>query len=111
MNTVQGTGIVNASGDQFTLARTHKSHFGAGPDAPAKAEQQDFGSMLVQSLQEVNSLQHEASDVAVAAVIHPDEVDAHDVTIAAAKAELALNLTKNIVDRVIQGYKDISNLR
>jgi flagellar hook-basal body complex protein FliE len=38
-------------------------------------------------------------------------VDTHDVTIAAAKANLSLSITKNVVDRVIQGYREISTLR
>jgi flagellar hook-basal body complex protein FliE len=33
------------------------------------------------------------------------------VTIAQAKASLALSITKNVVDRVIRAYQDIINIR
>ncbi|GAB6089865.1 flagellar hook-basal body complex protein FliE [Spirochaeta dissipatitropha] len=98
-------------GDQFSLSRTHQGHFAAPGDKVQEIGEENFGNMLMKSLNEVNSLQNQANDLALTAALAPDQVEAHDVTIAAAKAELALNLTKNVVDRVIQGYKDIINLR
>ena len=75
------------------------------------AGQANFGDMLFESLQGVSNLEQEHSNLAVQAVLNPEEVDAHDVTIAAAQANMALSITKNVVDRVIQAYRDITNLR
>ena len=62
-------------------------------------------------LGQVNRLEQDAQQLSIQAVTNPDSVDVHDVTIAAAKAELALSITKNVVDRVIQAYKEIQNVR
>ena len=34
-------------------------------------------------------------------LVDPDSVDAHDVTIAMAKANLSLNITRTVLDRVV----------
>ena len=102
--------INEATGDQFMLSRTDPRHY-AGPNEPAAASGQTFQQMLLDGLSDVSSLQQEHQDLAVRAVVSPDEVDAHDVTIAAAKANAALSLAKGVVDRVIQAYRDITNVR
>ncbi|MFW6362814.1 MAG: flagellar hook-basal body complex protein FliE [Spirochaeta sp.] len=108
---IEDLNIQQVQGDQFSLSRTNAGHFSARPEDVEQTASKDFAGMLMESLQEVNSMQNQAADLSVTAALNPDQVDAHDVTIATAKAELALNLTKNVVDRVIQGYKDIVNLR
>jgi flagellar hook-basal body complex protein FliE len=40
-------------------------------------------------------------------ILNPDSVDAHDVSVAAAKAQMSLNITKSVVERAVksvQGY-------
>ncbi|MFP4509589.1 MAG: flagellar hook-basal body complex protein FliE [Spirochaetota bacterium] len=99
-------------GNDVLLARTRAGHF-AGPGEPVDAAsgEQAFGMMLLDSLDEVSRLEQTHTDLSVQAVIDPDSVHPHDVTIAANQASLALNLTRNVIDRVIQGYREISNLR
>jgi len=46
-----------------------------------------------------------------AMLIDPDSVDAHDVTIAMAKANMSLNITRTVLDRVVRAWKDIINTR
>jgi flagellar hook-basal body complex protein FliE len=46
-----------------------------------------------------------------AMLVDPDSVDAHDVTIAMAKANMSLNITRTVLDRVVRGWKDIINTR
>ncbi|MFP4637092.1 MAG: flagellar hook-basal body complex protein FliE [Spirochaetaceae bacterium] len=104
-------GPEQVSGDFFTLDRTDTRHIAGKADVPAEEQQQSFNEMLMSSLGDVNQAQKDHSNLAVQAVINPDEVDTHDVTIAAAKANLSLSITKNVVDRVIQGYRDITSLR
>ncbi len=80
-------------------------------DAAGQTVGANFGDMLFDSLQGVSNLEQEHGSLAVQAVLNPEEVDAHDVTIAAAQANMALSITKNVVDQVIQAYRDITNLR
>ena len=99
------------TGDLFRLERTDARHLPGEGDAPQQTQQQSFDQMLMSSLGDVNQMQKDHANLAVQAVINPDSVDTHDVTIAAAKANLSLSITKNVVDRVIQGYREITSLR
>lgn len=111
--TIQGNGMQlnQVHGDLFSLSRTHQNHLAAPGDDKIAENGDSFAGLLMNSLQSVNSMQNQAAELSVTAALNPDKVDAHDVTLATAKAEMSLNLTKNVVDRVIQGYKDIINLR
>jgi flagellar hook-basal body complex protein FliE len=97
-------------GDQFALNRTHPSHYGDG-ELGAPQGQPSFGQMLFESLSSVNADQQNANNLSVQAVVNPDSINPHDVTIAMAKANMSLSITKNVVDRVVQAYKDITTLR
>ncbi|HKJ85647.1 MAG TPA: flagellar hook-basal body complex protein FliE [Spirochaetia bacterium] len=100
------------TGHELTLARTDPRHY-AGRLDPQPSGNQDgtFGSMLMNSLNSVNAQQQTADNLAVQAVVDPENVNTHDVTIAAAKANLSLSITKSVVDRVIQAYREIQNVR
>ena len=119
-------GANEVSGHIFELARTDPRHYagrnesvaGAATRRAAEAEstetaaaQSDFSNMLFNSLEDVNDLQQSHEELSVQSIINPDSVDPHDVTLAAAKANLSLNITKGVVDRVLQAYREISNLR
>lgn len=82
-----------------------------GGSAASEVTGESFSDMLFGSLNQVSALELEHSNLAVRAMVAPEEVDPHDVTIAAAQANLALSITRNVVDRVIQAYRDITNLR
>lgn len=99
-------------GNAMMLARTNANHL-AGKFEPlsAQPEETGFREMLIGGLEEVNGLEQAHEALSIQAVIDPDSVEAHDLTIAAAKATTALSITKNVVDRVIQAYRDITNLR
>ena len=105
-----GLGSVNEH--SFRLDRTHASHR-AGRNEPAEkaANGGSFESLLFDSLREVDNQQQEHQALTLQATIDPDSVEAHDITIAAARAELSLRITKNVVDRVIAAYREITNLR
>ncbi len=99
------------TGDLFRLERTNPLHVPGRNDGPATNGPQDFRSLLIGSLNNVNQLQQEHADLSVRAIIDPDSVHPHDVTIAGAKANLSLNIARNVVDRVIRAYRDITNVR
>ncbi len=101
------------TGHMVELARTDPRHISGGvagqnPDAVSG---QSFGSLLLDSLNSVNAMQQTSEALSVQAVVDPESVNTHDVTIAAAKASMSLSITKNVVDRVIQAYREIQNLR
>lgn len=83
---------------QTSLGRTAQGH-------------QDFGSLLMSKLDDVNAAQSEVNALSELMVTNPDAVDTHDITIAMAKAEMSMNLTKAVVDKAVQAYKDIVNMR
>ena len=70
-----------------------------------------FQHAMLQALDKVSGAQHHASSLAVEAMINPDSVDIHDVTIAQAQADMALNITRNVLSRLVQGWRDIINTR
>ncbi|MFP4484048.1 MAG: flagellar hook-basal body complex protein FliE [Spirochaetota bacterium] len=95
---------------------TAASAFAGESDATRAASEtsaagSDFNRMLFDSLNEVNGYQQEHENLSVQSIINPDSVDPHDVTLAAAKANLSLSITKSVVDRVLQAYREITNLR
>ena len=98
-------------GDLFSLQRTDSRHLPGRDDVVGQSEMGGFQELLFSSLNEVNHAQQEHAELAVRAIVEPDAVDPHDVTIAAARANLALSITRNVVDRVIQAYRDITNVR
>lgn len=103
------TGRLDPSG---SAARAGAAHGVQGAAAgPGAASGTDFGRLLFDSLNTVSAQQRTADSLAVQAVIDPDSVDVHDVSIAAAKANMSLSITKSIVDRVVQAYREIQNVR
>jgi flagellar hook-basal body complex protein FliE len=106
----------NVTGQMFELARTDARHYAGRNDAAATqagngGAETDFGRMLFDSLDNVNDMQQTHENLSVQSIVNPDSVDPHDVTVAAAKANLSLSITKSVVDRVLQAYREITNLR
>ncbi len=67
--------------------------------------------MVVDALNEANSLAQESTRLTEQYIINPDSVDVHDVTIAMGKANLAISMTKSVVDGAIKAYREIINIR
>lgn len=72
---------------------------------------QSFGQMLSQSLNNVSDLQNDATKLGQMAVVNPESVSVHEITVAMAKANMSLNLAKSIIDKSIAGFKEILNQR
>ncbi len=106
-----GTGYAG-QGDLVRLNATKPGHIGF--EQPAEAPDRfmtAFGRALRGAFNRVNDLQQESNRLTRAMAVNPDSVDIHDVTIAAEKARLSLTLTKSIVDRVTQAYRELINMR
>lgn len=100
-------------GSAMPLMRTDSQHLTGLNEQPPSGESQPggFGEMLFRNLEQVNSLEQTHQQLAIQSIVNPDSVNPHDVTIAASKANLALSITKAVVDRALQAYQEISNLR
>lgn len=104
--------VSNVSGHQVDLRATHKNHFGVfAQDVKTQNEEESFTSSLKSSLQEANSLQQNVTDITQAYITDPESVDAHDVTIAISKANMAIDITKSVVDGALKAYNSIINMR
>jgi flagellar hook-basal body complex protein FliE len=109
-----------AVGDVVKLARTNPLHlagtaaFGgtAAPDqAAAGGTETAFGKLLMGALGNVNDSQLNAAKLSQQMITDPNSVNVEQVTIALADANLALSMTKAIVDRALAAYREIINVR
>ena len=113
---------------QVTMRRTHPGHMGPlnSPYAGSgnnmlKLEKKigaegitgagTFEQSMLQALDKVSGAQQWASHLAQEAIINPDSVDVQDVTIAQAQAGMSMNITRNILSRLVQGWRDLINTR
>jgi flagellar hook-basal body complex protein FliE len=71
----------------------------------------DFQSRVFEKLNQVNAIQRESMELSRQWVTDPDSVDPQDVMISLAQADMSLNITKNVLDRVIRAYRDITGAR
>jgi flagellar hook-basal body complex protein FliE len=104
---------IQALGDVVTLARTDPRHILGGGEAaasPGNAESA-FGQLLVSALGNVNDSQLTASRLTQQMITDPNSVNVEDVTIALSEANLALSMTKAVVDRALAAYREIVNIR
>ena len=69
-----------------------------------------FQKMLVQSLEEVNGLQQEASTAIETRLIGGD-ITSVEVYSAVKKADLALRMTMQIRNKILQAYNEIKEMR
>jgi flagellar hook-basal body complex protein FliE len=70
-----------------------------------------FADLVRKGLSEANQDQIESSNLFVKMITEPDSVEVHDVTIAMAKANMSLQMTKSIVDGAVKAYQSIINMR
>jgi flagellar hook-basal body complex protein FliE len=107
--------MVNVHGDEVFMNATHRGHFGFVKRQKEVKNGQDFvtefSNALKDALYRVNDLQLQSDELTKALAVRPDTVDIHDVTIAAEKARTSLLLTKSIVERITQAYRELINMR
>jgi flagellar hook-basal body complex protein FliE len=115
-------------GDKVPLTVTHPKHMvplkgGYTPSGQALSDLGNkigteavlrsggFEDAMLKALDMVSAEQHAPGDLMQAAIVDPGSVDSHDITIAQAKAGMSLNITRTVLNRVVQGWKDIINTR
>jgi flagellar hook-basal body complex protein FliE len=70
-----------------------------------------FEDTMLKALDMVSAQQQQPSNLMQTALTEPGSVDAHDITIAQAKASMSLNITRTVLNRIVQGWKDLINTR
>jgi len=70
-----------------------------------------FADAMLGALDKVSDYQQYSSSVSQAAFLDPDSVNIEDVTIAMAQANISLNITRNILSRLVQSWRDVINTR
>jgi len=123
--------FINASAARnyaSTMVRSHKDHM-MPPDSPYSGRPNNiialekkigaegitgagtFEHAMLQALDKVSGSNLRVSELQKEAIINPDSVDIHDITIAQAEASMALGITRNILSRLVQGWRDLINTR
>jgi flagellar hook-basal body complex protein FliE len=87
------------------------SELGARIGSDAAVRSGSFEDAMLRALDRISAEQQFAADLVQKAVTDPDSMDPQDITIAQAKAGMSLNIARNVLSRVVQGWKDIINTR
>ena len=69
-----------------------------------------FKDFLIESIQEVNSMQ-QAADRAVEALSTGEDVNPAEVLTAVQKADIAFRLMMQIRNKIVQAYQEVQNIR
>jgi flagellar hook-basal body complex protein FliE len=70
-----------------------------------------FEDVMLRALDSVSAEKQFADSLIQQAIVDPESVDSHDITIAQAKANMSLNITRTVLNRIVQGWRDIINTR
>lgn len=109
--------MTGAAGDLVRLARTNPMHYTANGAAGSPVGEGQgsggagFEDAMLKAMDGVNAYQNKSSDLLQQMAVDPEAVDAHDVTIAMAEANLSLNIARTVMDRIVRGWKEVINTR
>jgi flagellar hook-basal body complex protein FliE len=70
-----------------------------------------FSDAMLNALDQVSAAHQFSSNLSQMAISDPDSVNVEDVSIAMAQARLSLDITRNVLNRVVQGWRDLINTR
>lgn len=98
------------SADMFSVAGPAGAGKAVASAGSAKAAS-SFEEALLKAIDGVSATQGKGDNLLRQVVANPDSVDAQDVTIAMAEANMSLNLAKTILSRVVTAWKDVINTR
>jgi flagellar hook-basal body complex protein FliE len=70
-----------------------------------------FDETMLKALDKVSDYQLQAEYIQQKAITDPDSVDVHEITDAQAMAAMSLNITRTVLNRIVQAWKDIINTR
>ena len=105
------------------MTRTNSAHVGNAPlssltgDNPSAAEvgvektRGSFEQYLIDAVSNMNNQQIDVGTMEKKLITDPDSVDIHDVTTAMAKAQMSLSLAQTVIDRLVNGWSEITTNR
>jgi flagellar hook-basal body complex protein FliE len=102
--------LVHKSED-FQLIGRNISALGEKIGAEGAIRSGTFEDSMLQALDKVSAYQQISSGLEERAITDPGSVDIHDITIAQAEASMSLNITRNVLNRIVQGWRDLINTR
>jgi flagellar hook-basal body complex protein FliE len=79
--------------------------------AEAATRSGSFDDRMLGALDQVSAQEQFSNTLIQKAIIDPDSVDIHDITIAQAKASMSLNIARTVLNRLVQGWRDLINSR
>ena len=104
--------IENVIGDRVFLKTTNPRHYGPNNKGAVSADFLDiFKTAVAKTISDTNRSQVSADNLMIKMITKPDSVNIHDVMIAQQKAQLALDYTSTILQKAVQAYQKITNLR
>ncbi|MDR0910577.1 MAG: flagellar hook-basal body complex protein FliE, partial [Spirochaetaceae bacterium] len=59
----------------------------------------------------VSARQQSVAALQQQAITDPDSVEAHQITIAQAEAQMSLNIARTVINRLVQGWQETINMR
>ncbi len=74
-------------------------------------EKGPFQTFLMEAVNGMNEQQLNASALEKQIVTDPDSVDVHDVTTAMAKAQMSLDIAQTVINRLLDGWEQLSQNR
>jgi flagellar hook-basal body complex protein FliE len=109
----------NSAAKLAELARTNPMHYTAsgvagildGDGSADDSSGTSFQDALLKAMDGVSASQNKGDNLLQKVVADPNSVDAQDVTIAMAEANMSLNLAKTILSRIVTAWKDVINTR
>jgi flagellar hook-basal body complex protein FliE len=105
--------INQVHGDIIPMKRIdprHLDHRGAIPSETAD-KGTGFATVFTDALNKVNNTQQDAAGLVRQMITDPESVDVHDITIALAKANTSLSITKSVIDSALKAYREIISIR
>jgi flagellar hook-basal body complex protein FliE len=70
-----------------------------------------FSETLLKAMDKVSAYQKHHQYLVEQAILEPDSVNVEDISMAEARANMSLNITRTILNRVVQAWKDVINNR
>ena len=109
----------------FEMLRTNAAHIGSAPivssgartgmavanEAGKRNISGTFEQYLVDAVEYVNGKQMASAQNVETLITDPDSIDIHDVTIAMAEANMSLSLAQTVIDRLVNGWNEITTTR
>ena len=93
--------------NNFTKAEQNSA---ASKLTPGKKPENDFSQVLTNSLEKVNTLQAERSDM-ITSFASGETQNVHELMIAMQKASLAMNMTAAVRNKALEAYKELTRLQ